>query len=186
MSPPPRAGRRPWRACSRASRTKAACAVRLTRQPTIRRGIGVDKGDIDEARPGRDAGEVGDPQHVRRGAWNWRLTWSRGQGAALSLTVVRIGGRSLRGPWPSSSGQPCSGRRRSPRDATAARPCERRGRGSSPQTVGPHPSRLYPILPEPTAGRGRRAWRHGRGRSTGRSAAPCRSAQPHAPCSDRR
>ncbi|ESZ67976.1 hypothetical protein X726_32530 [Mesorhizobium sp. L103C105A0] len=32
-------------------------------------GIGVDdKGDIDEARPGRDAGEVGDPQHVRRGA----------------------------------------------------------------------------------------------------------------------
>lgn len=29
--------------------------------------IGVDdKGDIDEARPGRDVGEVGDPQHVRR------------------------------------------------------------------------------------------------------------------------
>jgi hypothetical protein len=30
-------------------------------------GIGVDdEGDIDEARPGRDIGEVGDPQHVRR------------------------------------------------------------------------------------------------------------------------
>lgn len=29
--------------------------------------IGVDdKGDIDGARPGRDAGQVGDPQHVRR------------------------------------------------------------------------------------------------------------------------
>jgi hypothetical protein len=29
--------------------------------------IGVDdKGDIDEARPGRDVGKVGDPQHVRR------------------------------------------------------------------------------------------------------------------------
>jgi hypothetical protein len=30
-----------------------------------RKGID-DKGDIDEARPGRDVGEVGDPQHVRR------------------------------------------------------------------------------------------------------------------------
>ena len=41
-------------------RTKLACAVRLTRQPTIRRGIGVDdKGDIDEAGPGRDVGVVG-------------------------------------------------------------------------------------------------------------------------------
>src|SRR5580704_10592533 len=33
----PCTGRRSWRACSRASRTKLACAVRLTRQPTIRR-----------------------------------------------------------------------------------------------------------------------------------------------------
>ncbi|MET3528549.1 hypothetical protein ABID41_003691 [Phenylobacterium koreense] len=25
------------------------------------------------------------------GAWNWRFTWSSGQGAALSLIVVRTG-----------------------------------------------------------------------------------------------
>ena len=36
-SPPRWIGRRSWRACSRASSTKLAWAVRLTRQPTIRR-----------------------------------------------------------------------------------------------------------------------------------------------------
>src|SRR3954462_15616368 len=35
--PPPRTGRRSCRACSSASSTKPACAVRETRQPTIRR-----------------------------------------------------------------------------------------------------------------------------------------------------
>ena len=41
------------------------------------------EGHVDEARPGRDVGEVRDPQHVRaRGAWNCRLTRSSGQGAA--------------------------------------------------------------------------------------------------------
>jgi hypothetical protein len=57
-------------ACSRASRTKLACAVRDalrdTRQPTIRRAIGIDhEGDVDEAFPGRHVGEVGDPKRVR-------------------------------------------------------------------------------------------------------------------------
>src|SRR3954467_568276 len=35
--PPPWTGRRACRACSSASSTKLACAVRLTRQPTMRR-----------------------------------------------------------------------------------------------------------------------------------------------------
>lgn len=37
MRPPLRVGRRAWSACSNASRTKPACAVRDARQPTIRR-----------------------------------------------------------------------------------------------------------------------------------------------------
>ena len=32
-----------------------------------RKGVD-DKGDVDEARPGRDVVEIGDPQHVRPGA----------------------------------------------------------------------------------------------------------------------
>src|SRR3954454_15700920 len=36
-SPPRWTGRRSWRACSSASSTKPACAVRETRQPTMRR-----------------------------------------------------------------------------------------------------------------------------------------------------
>ena len=55
-------------------------------------GIDIDnEGHIDEACPGCDIGEVRDPQPVRRGAWNCRFTWSSGQGAALSLTVVFTG-----------------------------------------------------------------------------------------------
>ena len=47
---------------ARSSRAPSA----MTRQPTIRRAIGVDdEGDIDEARPGCDVGEVRDPQHIR-------------------------------------------------------------------------------------------------------------------------
>ena len=41
-------------------------------------GIGVDdEGDVDEAGPGRDIGEVGEPKHVWAGCFeplNWRLT----------------------------------------------------------------------------------------------------------------
>ena len=38
-------------------------------------GVGVDdEGDIDEPGPGRDIGEVRQPQPVGRGAWNWRFT----------------------------------------------------------------------------------------------------------------
>jgi len=38
-------------------------------------GIGVDhEGDVDEAGPGRDIGEVGDPERVRSRARNCRFT----------------------------------------------------------------------------------------------------------------
>lgn len=47
-------------------------------------GIGVDdKGDIDEAGPGRDVGEVGDPQHVRR------------RGIELAIDVTQRARRAL-------------------------------------------------------------------------------------------
>lgn len=47
------------------------------------------------------------------------------------------------------------------------------------------PSFKASALPKRTAGRDRCAWRHGRGRSTGRLAASRRSARPHAPRTDR-
>src|SRR6202021_345715 len=62
----PCTGRRSWRACSRASRTKLGMRRPAHPPADDPAGIGVDdKGDIDEAGPGRDVGEVGDPQHVR-------------------------------------------------------------------------------------------------------------------------
>src|ERR1051325_6484277 len=75
--PPPRTGRRSCRACSSASSTKPACAVRETRQPepvlgrakpdpwdTPRKDVD-DEGDIDETGPRRDVGKIGHPQGVR-------------------------------------------------------------------------------------------------------------------------
>ena len=51
--------------------------------------VGIDdEGDVDEARPGRDIGEVGEPQRIRAPALNCRLTWSNGHAVALSLIVV--------------------------------------------------------------------------------------------------
>ena len=53
-------------ACTGVSSTKPACAVLLARQPTIRRGVGVDDeacpeqsrdGEVDKPRPGRDTGD---------------------------------------------------------------------------------------------------------------------------------
>ena len=56
----------------------------------MRRAIDVDhEGHVDEAGPGRDVGEVRDPEPFGRGAWNCRLTRSSGHGAASSLIVVR-------------------------------------------------------------------------------------------------
>jgi hypothetical protein len=47
-------------------------------------GIGVDdEGDVDEARPGRDVGEVGEPQHVRR------------RGMELAVDVIERARRGL-------------------------------------------------------------------------------------------
>src|SRR3984893_9229480 len=59
-SPPRWTGRRSCSACSSASSTKPACAVREARQPTILRDAG-------PAGPGRDIGEVGEPQDIRPG-----------------------------------------------------------------------------------------------------------------------
>ena len=68
ISPAPFAGWRWWIACSSASSTKPAVAVRLTRPARDATGIGVDdEGCVDEAGPGGDVGEVADPQPVRRG-----------------------------------------------------------------------------------------------------------------------
>ena len=65
--PPPCAGRRSCSACSSASSTKPVVRRPAdTRQPTMRRAIGIDdEGDVDEALPGRDVGEVRHPQRVR-------------------------------------------------------------------------------------------------------------------------
>ena len=55
-------------------------------------GIGVnDESHVDEARPCADVGEIREREPVRASAWKIRFTWSRGHGAALSCTVVRIG-----------------------------------------------------------------------------------------------
>src|SRR3954451_373096 len=76
-SPPRWTGRRSCGACSSASSTKPACAVRETRQPEPVRGRAKpdpwdaprkdvdDEGDIDETGPRRDVGKVGHPQGVR-------------------------------------------------------------------------------------------------------------------------
>ncbi len=47
-----------------------------------------DERDMDEARPGRDVGEVREPEPVGAGAWNSRLRRSSGQGAVGSGTVI--------------------------------------------------------------------------------------------------
>ena len=44
-----------------------------------------------------------------RGAWNWRLTWSSGHGAALSLIVVRTGLPRITPCKPHASHQPLHG-----------------------------------------------------------------------------
>ena len=91
-----------------ASSTKPAWPSRA-RQPTMRRHSIDDKGDIDEARPGRHIGEVGEPKRFGRGALNWRLTWSSGHGVALSLIVVLTGlPRITPAPIPASAATPAT------------------------------------------------------------------------------
>ena len=156
-------------------------------------GVGVDdEGDVDEARPGRDVGEVRDPQRVRP------------RRLELPVDVVERARRGLvadRGPAPACRGStPCrahcphqprhraAGHLDALRAAAAARPCARRRPGSSPRT--PAGSRRCSTASRlARAGSLRRigaAGRHGRGRSTGRSAAPCRSARPRSRRGDRR
>ena len=54
--------------------------------------IGIDdEGEIDEPRPGRDAGEVRHPQHVRRWRGELAVDVIKRAGASLSLIVVRTG-----------------------------------------------------------------------------------------------
>ena len=141
-----------------------------------------DEGDVDEAGPGRDVGEVRDPQPFGRGALNCRLTRSSGQGAAASLMVVRT---------------------LLPR-TTPCRPIVRISRATVQRaTAIPSRQKLPPDLadavdaevllehapdlgrqrrhragPGPAACPDRRAGRHGRDTSTGRSAERCRSARP--------
>ena len=75
MRPLPLAGRQSWSACSRASRTKPACAVRDTRQP---QGIRAGRLEL----PVRAAGRLS--RFCSRTA-----AAARGHGAARSLIVVR-------------------------------------------------------------------------------------------------
>ena len=54
--------------------------------------IGVDdEGDIDEAGPGRDVGEVRDPERIRPWRMELPVDMIQRQDAALSLIVVRTG-----------------------------------------------------------------------------------------------
>src|SRR5215207_10280893 len=54
--------------------------------------VGIDhKGDVNEAGPGRDVGEVRDPQHVRPRCSELAVHVIQRHGADLSLIVVRTG-----------------------------------------------------------------------------------------------
>ena len=81
-------------------------------------GEGVDdEGDVDEAGPGRDIGEVGHPQRVRPRRLELPVDPSSGHGAALSLIVVRTrlaADHALQAHSAASAARPCSGRRRCP------------------------------------------------------------------------
>ncbi len=94
--------------------------------------------------------------------------------------------RPPEGPCPASTGRLCSVRQRSLRAATDARPCARRRRRSSLRTrAGSRPSDRRRGGPCRADGKDQRAGRHGHGRSTGRSAEPCRSARSRMPPDDR-
>ncbi|ESW63400.1 transposase IS986 [Mesorhizobium sp. LSJC285A00] len=124
-------------------------------------GIGVDdKGDIDEARPGRDAGEVGDPQHVRRRSME--LAVDVVERARCGLVAHRSADRLAADDAFEAHGLHQAGNRAAgDLEALATQPPPDLANAADAEVrlkpVGPHPSRLYPILPEPTAGRGRRA-----------------------------
>src|SRR3954453_17386529 len=83
-SPPRWTGRRSCRACSSASSTKPACGRARGSPADDPAGIGVDhEGDVDEAGPCRDIGEVGEPENVRP----WRLE--------LAVDVIQRAWRGL-------------------------------------------------------------------------------------------
>ena len=186
-------GCRSCSACSSASSTKLACARAAHPPADDAAGVHVDdEGDVDEALPGRDVGEVRDPQQVRAlGAWNCRLTRSSGHGAALSLhrRAHRLAADdALQAQIGSSGARPCSGPPRCP------------SRFICRQTL-PHAidlevlvedaldlgfSAIVPLGPRRQLRRIALAGRHGVSRSTGRSAAPCRSARPRRPRDARR
>ena len=154
-------------------------------------GEGVDdEGHVDEALPGRDVGEVRQPERVRPRRWNCRFTRSSGQDAAGSLTVVRT---SRPRTTPCRPIRRISRRDRATGDRRSLPPelpphlahavdaeVRRRTRGGC---RSPGRRRAGPV---PEAGPGRRGGPHGRDTSTGRSAAPCRSARPRRPRDDRR
>jgi hypothetical protein len=71
-----------------------------------------DEGGVDEARPGPDVGQIGDPQPVRRGRGGPRSTrsagrWLTGPGRVVRIRLVRVtpGTLVLRGTR--SDGDPC-------------------------------------------------------------------------------
>src|SRR5579875_2961014 len=84
--------RRAYSACSSASSTKSVRADVDTFQPTIRRAY-TSITNATYTKPCHVETYVKSDTHSAfgRSAWNCRLTRSRGQGAALSLKVVRIG-----------------------------------------------------------------------------------------------
>ena len=74
-----------------ASTTSSARMWSAIAQPTIRAAVGVlDGGQVEPALPGAQVGDVGDPEHVRRGrAENWRSTRSSATRTPGTRIVVR-------------------------------------------------------------------------------------------------
>jgi hypothetical protein len=190
-SPAPFSGRRWWIACSSASSTKPAVAVRLTRLARDAPRVGVDdEGCVGEARPGRHVGEVADPKHVRRGRVELPVhaIQRARRGRVLDRRLHRLAPhrpaqphglhQSLHraaGDCDPFAAQLPPDRPRAVR-ARRSRRARARSRGAARRLVGRGPR----------PGRGRGGTRHGPGRLTGRSPAGGRSARPRGTRGDRR
>ena len=102
------------------------------------------EGDVDEPGPGRDIGEVGDPQLIRTAGLELPVDAVERPGCAVIAIVVRPF-RPRTTPWRvqahgSSGARPCSGPRPDLRGQAGARPCARHRRGSSLRTRGGSPA----------------------------------------------
>ena len=143
-----------------------------------------DERDVDEPGPGRDIGEVRDPEHV--GRW----------GAELPIDVITrarrraVADRRADRLAADHPRRPIARIRRatvqratsnlSRYAAAAARPCARHRRGSWRRTrAAPRHGARDHDVPAPTGAMDHIAAQRARGRSMGLSAGPCRSARPH-------